>query len=560
MAGKKVVAQAARCCKLLPNGMNPCGELEIMRLPINGPASLFMIGKDLCPSTRQTTTTSMPANRPTPLARDPHHITCLECRAAKRKCHRPNTDTSCQRCTKFGLHCEYRPHHRGRRRDKVLATSTTVEPEPDTEPETNVTPTKPIARRDIAFSHVVPVEGDSYPYVSQQPTPPHPILRPESPAPSSEHVLLERLLTSPSPDPLDAGLLTLDQAQSLFRVYFDHLNYAVPLLDPVLCTPDSCRERSPLLFTAVITVTAKSARPRVYRSCLLLANRLVGKAVESNNSNLETVQALYLLAHFKEPHDTSAWKRVGYAIRMALELRLNVMASRPLRDDQSGREAIARERTWLNLLVSDYHLAIHHTLPRMITDDSIDDPQAWLDSHPVSLTQPADKALPALIEFSRMCRLYADLLAAMNGDPANLTLLAWLERRWNQWRKTWGPNQGLAPLQVAVLRLCDAFFGFHIYEYKLLFTARYREESSSRIPSQLELAFVQCVEAAIGPPRVFLAEFVSHGFLPYSPNILWVALAVTGVWLIRVSGSALYSYSNDLIQQLTRFNFVLCRM
>ena len=93
-------------------------------------------------------------------------------------------------------------------------------------------------------------------------------------------------------------------------------------------------------------------------------------------------------------------------------------------------------------------LAIHHSSPRMITGEDINDPTDWLMEH-AHLPCPGETSLGPLIKFSRMCRLYADLLAGMTGDASNLRQLEWLELEWLRWRASWEEDQGgLAEISI----------------------------------------------------------------------------------------------------------------
>jgi hypothetical protein len=99
----------------------------------------------------------------------------------------------------------------------------------------------------------------------------------------------------------------------------------------------------------VLTVAAKIRRPKTYAACLMISNKLLGQAVEFGLCSLELVQAIVLLTHWKKPDDGTSWRRVGYAIRMAQELRLNIKGSRPLsKNEKSAREVLNRERAWLS--------------------------------------------------------------------------------------------------------------------------------------------------------------------------------------------------------------------
>lgn len=148
---------------------------------------------------------------------------------------------------------------------------------------------------------------------------------------------------------MTCGFNYYDFGQKTYSLYsyFRHLNAAVAILDPVLHTPKYCRRHSPLLFTAVVTVTVRVIRPNTYPQCLLLANKLVGQAVEFGLCSIEVVQALCLLTHWKKPDDETSYVRMGYAIRMALLLQLNTKAPRPLpQDERHAREILSRERAW----------------------------------------------------------------------------------------------------------------------------------------------------------------------------------------------------------------------
>jgi hypothetical protein len=149
--------------------------------------------------------------------------------------------------------------------------------------------------------------------------------------------------------------------------YFHHLNVTVAILDPVLHTATYCREKSPLLYSAVLTVTAKIIRPKAYSKCLLISNKLVGQAVEFGLCSVEVVQAILVLTHWKKADDATSWRKTGYAIRMAQELRLNLRAARPLpRNERQAREVLNRERCWLSEL--NYNTGLELTPDLIVAD------------------------------------------------------------------------------------------------------------------------------------------------------------------------------------------------
>ncbi|BEJ13333.1 hypothetical protein CspHIS471_0305070 [Cutaneotrichosporon sp. HIS471] len=486
---------------------------------------------------------------PKPVAK----ISCLACRAAKRKCLTPDAFTVCKRCTDQGIECEYQKHRRGRRKknpDNAPATSRSRSRSRSHSPSRHDTsPSRPLVDRgrpergnsiprsairshSIRFSHVVPVEGDSSPYI--------PLPTSQPPATGGANLAL---LRTDCPDPVMSGFLSEADAYELFEFYFHHLNVAVAILDPVLHTATYCRDKSPLLFSAVLTVTAKIIRPEAYPSCLFIANKLVGQAVEFGLCSIEIVQAIIMLTHWKKADDSTSWRKVGYAIRMAQELRLNQRAPRPLpRNERQAREILNKERCWLNLIVADYHLAMHHSLPRMINQDDVDDPMEWITEHP-HLPCPGEAVIAPWISFSRLCRLFADMLAGMNGSPSNLRSLHWLEMEYKRWNRRWiekNSEYGFLQQQVAMVKMCGSLLHFHICEYHLLFTARYRSSGATldtSEPSPLSYAFAECADVALGLLEIFQTDFVANGYLPFCFNMTWVGVAITSVWLVKNIGA-----------------------
>ncbi|GEM06238.1 Zn(2)-C6 fungal-type transcription factor [Rhodotorula toruloides] len=446
-------------------------------------------------------------------------ISCLACRAAKRKCHTPDVHTTCRRCVTHELVCEYQKHRRGRRKkdatvpvsdDASPSLPALLPPQPPVYPPPPVPPARqaqtsgsargtsqshasqsPAASgaMSIQFSHVVR-EGDSSPFIAG------PSRAQPPPSGSGSFGLLRR----DYPDPLQAGVLNELDVFELFNYYFENLNLVVAILDPRLHTPSYCQQKSALLFSAVLCVTAKIFRPDAYSACLAIANKLIGQAVEYGLCSVEVVQAINLLTHWKKADDATSWRKVGYAIRMAYELRLNVNA-RPLPTDElQAREVLNRERTWLNLVIADYHLAIHHSLPRMISEEDIDDPAQWLAEHP-HLPTPGESSIPP-----------GSSMIGIAGEP-----------------------NFLQP-QVSTIRLCDALFAFHLAEYRLLYNYRYRAKDQAvnvDVPSDFTIAFCGCVDAAVGLAVVFQDHFVRPGYLPFCFNLAYVALAICSIWLVK---------------------------
>jgi hypothetical protein len=103
------------------------------------------------------------------------------------------------------------------------------------------------------------------------------------------------------------------------------------------------RNRSTLLFTSILAASAKIVWPEVYRPLIDVANDLLYEAMRDGMRTVELIQAISILAFYKEAEDATSFRKVGYAIRLAFELDLHVPKQRPLPNDETeAREILVR--------------------------------------------------------------------------------------------------------------------------------------------------------------------------------------------------------------------------
>ncbi|KAG8737168.1 hypothetical protein FRC10_008491 [Ceratobasidium sp. 414] len=165
-------------------------------------------------------------------------------------------------------------------------------------------------------------------------------------------------------DPLQAEFVTEAEVDQLFYSYaisllpsrffvqftslryFAHLNSIIGLLDPRLHTSSYVRQRSRVLFTTIIAVSSKFFLPHVHEKCHALSQSLIGRALAADMCNIEYIQALSLSTFYKDADDSSSWRKVGLAIRMAYELNLQEFrrgATLPTEEIEARKQLIATE-------------------------------------------------------------------------------------------------------------------------------------------------------------------------------------------------------------------------
>ena len=94
----------------------------------------------------------------------------------------------------------------------------------------------------------------------------------------------------------------------------------------------------PILLSAVIAAASKRLYDKQRHTRLWQhASRVVDDAIVQNKTHLCLMQSQLILAYSKDPSDTSAWRRVGTAIRMGFQLYFHVQRGVDLPGDGLAR-------------------------------------------------------------------------------------------------------------------------------------------------------------------------------------------------------------------------------
>ncbi|GAA5863595.1 hypothetical protein JCM3774_006542 [Rhodotorula dairenensis] len=159
--------------------------------------------------------------------------------------------------------------------------------------------------------------------------------------------------TDLQPDPIDLGILSEPEAEQLFEHFHREMNPFIILFDKHLHTVEFTRSTSTVLFTTLLAVSAKFARPDLYAVLRSHAMQLIGRGIIDGRATLGLIQSILCQIYWKESHDSSSWLRVGIAIRMAYQMYLHGQRKGPLpSDEQEARRD--RERTWIVLIAFDH--------------------------------------------------------------------------------------------------------------------------------------------------------------------------------------------------------------
>lgn len=85
-------------------------------------------------------------------------------------------------------------------------------------------------------------------------------------------------------------------------------------------TSEYLRERSSILFTAVLAVTANFFQREAHQRLLGHVRQLLNVVIDKGSCNKAIVQAILILVYWKHPTDQSAWIKIGIATRLGYQL------------------------------------------------------------------------------------------------------------------------------------------------------------------------------------------------------------------------------------------------
>ncbi|EXJ69755.1 uncharacterized protein A1O5_06826 [Cladophialophora psammophila CBS 110553] len=135
--------------------------------------------------------------------------------------------------------------------------------------------------------------------------------------------------TGPDLDPVELGLVSVEEVNYLFPLFFERLHPINGILDPLLHTPEFVQSRSALLFTWILAISAQfdhhsgsiSKRLRIHGEHL-------SKQVYANGyKSVEIAQGYYISLLSAVPANTMAeersWLYTIYAFGVAAELGLD---------------------------------------------------------------------------------------------------------------------------------------------------------------------------------------------------------------------------------------------
>ncbi|KAL5041313.1 hypothetical protein BDW71DRAFT_169038 [Aspergillus fruticulosus] len=290
----------------------------------------------------------------------------------------------------------------------------------------------------------------------------------------------------PDMDPIDIGLVTLPEAESLFTFFYQNLAHTRWGLDPLIHTVEFVRSKSAFLFTSIMASTAlflpsaAAVSKRLSRHSKFLANKVMQERLRS----VEIVLAFMVNVPWMAPGaclgDDDTCSYIATALTVALDLCLNkivlpstsfdssvarrlakadcVDARRALQIDgfeevdpasNWGRRLLRRrERTWIALFVLERGVCLargrSYTVPPTALIENCD---RW---HVSDLADSRDGAMNSMAIlrrnldglFRRVKSSCDSYQASSTGSGVAQSIKTMIESFYAEWYEAWAPEIG----------------------------------------------------------------------------------------------------------------------
>ncbi|KAL2831973.1 hypothetical protein BJY01DRAFT_260350 [Aspergillus pseudoustus] len=381
----------------------------------------------------------------------------------------------------------------------------------------------------------------------------------------------------PDLDPVELGLVRMEDANYLFPIYFTRLHPVNGILDPILHTPEFVRARSSLLFTWILALTAQfdHAAAAMAERLRLHGEKLSRFVHTCGYKSVEIVQGYYISLLSATPAkmlaEERSWLYTMYAIGVATDLGLDQdqgsgpgahsQISRAHRnyelqtlcssaEDAPGQEYEGpfteetayqerlrrnRERTWLRILLweraSSAACGRIQSFPESSLTRSIE--TWWL--HP--LADMTDRYTSAFIILRKKLALVQLELKQQVGAPQSDPhwALELVDASLRDWCDTWLSRTSEDTISAPSPEQVSMIFLYYVYEHGRLWTLSLAL-SESILPGQdLDAIRQDCFESAVNCCETAVRDLHAMGEALYcmlAPT--WAMIAYAAVLTLKL--------------------------
>ncbi|KAK0502122.1 hypothetical protein EDD18DRAFT_1139337 [Armillaria luteobubalina] len=354
---------------------------------------------------------------------------------------------------------------------------------------------------------------------------------------------------SNSTEILILGIVTLEDAENLFDIFYTYIHPLVALLDPVLLTPQSTLARCPVLFTVICAIASRyhHQKSNIYSIAMHFAKCSAADAlVLDGMKSVELCQAYILMSIYPAPERSwdrdQTWIYIGLAVSIATALRLNQTPKFTSVTKSEEREYLNRVRVWRFCVLLYQGIAIQ-----------VGKPSSWMMDEHMIIRHSGEwyrQSLYNLVHDVYLCgynvlvlivaRFHEEVLLDRNGFTSSLRRnhlrdlavrydreIENFEEEWKNKFKVGGAHRG------AMLRRSELHF-YVAYFRLVIFSFGFHRVYQAGIETWYDYFFTKCFKNAKLVIRCMNEDLVPSGFMRYAPDRQFMCVAFAVAFLIKL--------------------------
>ncbi|KAK7047769.1 hypothetical protein VNI00_006097 [Paramarasmius palmivorus] len=398
------------------------------------------------------------------------------------------------------------------------------------------------------------------------------------PGPATDLDIRATLIEQHSPpEILVHGLVTPDDVDRLFEIFYTRVNPFVSLLDPVLHTPASTFARCPFLFTVICAVSSRyyAEKSEIYPIAMHFAKHSAANALVDGWKSVELCQAYILMSIYAVParrwEEDRSWLYTGLAIRIATDLNLHQLPATKPHNEKQEREVLNRTRVWMMCFNLDRSTATQFGKPSTIKEDYIIRNSAdWFKKSPYNLD--FDVHLCGHTALLRIVARFHEEIFSDSSSPSGLnkrvdfrTVTMNHDAHLTQFEEEWTRRfaECLKPGDQGAEFRCKLLPFLVAYSRLVMFSFGFQQAYQRGVQQGDNIFLTKCLESAKGVITCMVDSLAPSGYMRYAPDGHFVFASFASAFLLKLlrpefasllpkeEGSEIYQLIGRLIQTLS---------
>ncbi|KAJ3931253.1 MAG: putative fungal-specific transcription factor [Lentinula lateritia] len=369
------------------------------------------------------------------------------------------------------------------------------------------------------------------------------------PGPATDLDIRATLIEQHSPpEILVHGLVTPDDVDKLFEIFYERINPFISLLDPVLHTPATTFARCPFLFTVVCGISSRyyTEKSEIYPIAMHFAKHSAANALIDGWKTVELCQAYILMSIYAVPakrwEEDRSWLYTGLAIRIATDLNLHQASTTRPQNEKQEREMLNRIRVWMICFNLDRSTATQFGKPSTIKEDYImRNSQDWYKKH--KYNHPYDVHLCGYTALLRIVARFHDEIFSDPNSPSGLNkhvdfrgVTLKHDENLTTYHKEWEKrfNDALQPDDRGSAFRCLLLPFLVGYSRLVMFSFGFQQGYQRGGIQPGDIFFTKCLEAAKSVIRNMIEKLAPSGYMRFSADGHFTFASFASAFLMKL--------------------------